>query len=429
MKTQLLQDIDESGSKSGPQPPPTLPAARPDEGASLIERAAQAPRAAAPAPAVVPTSAAISVPDAAPDRAPELAAELAPGLEAAPAAASSPAPAPRPPAAVWRRAQATPAAQALHEGIAGASMQRAFDPRYGEARVPPPRHAVPEPSFAPRDAAPPIPPAPPVPPVPPVPPIPPARDPAPESAIPDWLNERLREDAQREERVQWSSAWKRRLATWSMAGGLLAVVAAGALWVYEDNRVDGALGVVAQTSPGQKPAPSALVLTPAPVEAPPTVQAPAPAPAPVVAAQAAPEPPQAAAPTPSTSTAPTEAALPAIAGGAGALAPAAGGAKREADPPAAPPATREAETKAAQQAAARAERRSAAAAARRSAQRRQVAQADKPRRPASAPVTAEPTPRQRREETLMQCRAHGYDQRQCDRRGCLMTSYGFVCKG
>jgi hypothetical protein len=37
--------------------------------------------------------------------------------------------------------------------------------------------------------------------------------------------------------------------------------------------------------------------------------------------------------------------------------------------------------------------------------------------------------RQRREETLMQCRAHGYDERQCFQRGCEMTKFGFACKG
>jgi hypothetical protein len=41
----------------------------------------------------------------------------------------------------------------------------------------------------------------------------------------------------------------------------------------------------------------------------------------------------------------------------------------------------------------------------------------------------EPSARQRREETLMQCRAHGYDERQCVQHGCEMTRYGFACKG
>jgi hypothetical protein len=29
----------------------------------------------------------------------------------------------------------------------------------------------------------------------------------------------------------------------------------------------------------------------------------------------------------------------------------------------------------------------------------------------------------------MQCRAHGYDERQCFQRGCEMTKFGFACKG
>jgi hypothetical protein len=45
------------------------------------------------------------------------------------------------------------------------------------------------------------------------------------------------------------------------------------------------------------------------------------------------------------------------------------------------------------------------------------------------PVAATPSPRQRREETLMQCRAHGYDARQCIERACTMTRYGLACKG
>lgn len=415
MKTQLLQDIDESGSKSGPQPPPALPTARLEEGASLIERAALAPRPAGPA------SAPAAAPAAVPAPAPESASEPAPP------------PMPRPTAAVWRRPQAplapsaAAATQSRQDGTFGASMQRAYDPRYGEARVPPPRPAVAESAFASRDAVPPVPP------VPPIPPVPPVRDPAPEAAIPDWLNERLREDAQREERAQWSSQWKRRLATWSMAGGLLAIVAAGGLWVYEDNRVDGALGVVAQTSPGQAVAPPVHVLKPAPVEVPPAAQVPVPQ----LAHEPVPEPAPAAASVPApTEVPPTTAAqaggaLPAIAGGAAVLAATAGATRSErserseTDPSAAAPPAPAANA----QPAAATERKSAPPAVRRGTPRRQLAQADKPRRAAAAPVAAEPSARQRREETLMQCRAHGYDQRQCDRRGCVMTSFGFACKG
>jgi hypothetical protein len=47
----------------------------------------------------------------------------------------------------------------------------------------------------------------------------------------------------------------------------------------------------------------------------------------------------------------------------------------------------------------------------------------------AAEPAREPSARQRREETLMQCRAHGYDERQCLQRGCEMTRFGFACKG
>jgi hypothetical protein len=291
-------------------------------------------------------------------------------------------------------------------------MQRAYDPRYGEARVPPPRQQAAEPHAVPRDPSPPVPPV----------SSPPsaAPDPIPEAAIPDWLGERLREDAAREERSEWSSLWKRRLATWSMAGGLLAIVAAGGLWVYEDSRVDGALGVVAQTSPEQPASSSARVLTPAPVaEAPPPAAALLPAPSPV--SSPAPDPaPASSAASPSAPESAPGAPVPAAIAQAKPALPAA---SSDAGASTFSPAAQAVESRAA----ARAERKSQSA--RRNAVRHQVAQADKPRRPAAAPVPAEPSPRQRREETLMQCRAHGYDQRQCDRRGCTMTTYGFACRG
>jgi hypothetical protein len=48
---------------------------------------------------------------------------------------------------------------------------------------------------------------------------------------------------------------------------------------------------------------------------------------------------------------------------------------------------------------------------------------------AEIPADSEPSARQRHEETLLQCRAHGYDDRQCVERGCEMTRFGFACKG
>jgi hypothetical protein len=48
---------------------------------------------------------------------------------------------------------------------------------------------------------------------------------------------------------------------------------------------------------------------------------------------------------------------------------------------------------------------------------------------ARASADTEPTPAQRREETLMQCRALGYDARECAQRGCMMTRFGLACPG
>ena len=91
-------------------------------------------------------------------------------------------------------------------------------------------------------------PAPPVAPARPFPadPAPPASDPA---EIPSWLAERLQEDALRDERAQWRGTWQRRAFAWGGAACLLALVAAGGLWLAEQNRVDGALVVVANTTP------------------------------------------------------------------------------------------------------------------------------------------------------------------------------------
>jgi hypothetical protein len=48
---------------------------------------------------------------------------------------------------------------------------------------------------------------------------------------------------------------------------------------------------------------------------------------------------------------------------------------------------------------------------------------------AVAAAKATPSPGQRREETLRECRALGYDARQCVQRACSMTRYGLVCRG
>jgi len=195
----------------------------------------------------------------------------------------------------------------------------------------------------------------------------------------EWLAACLREEAAARETPAWTSMWRRRLVTWSIAGGLLAGLAAGGLWLYEENRVEDALVVVANTSPaGQPPAAAAFV-----------ARAPAPAPVPVQPA-VTPEP---------VKPVPDEPVAPIVEDKAPAAAPA------DVTPPRRTARTRTAVKK------------QGAAKARRTATR------------ATPPVAADPSPRQRREETLMQCRAHGYDARRCIERACTMTRYGLACKG
>ena len=194
----------------------------------------------------------------------------------------------------------------------------------------------------------------------------------------EWLAARLREG----ETPAWSSMWKRRLVTWSIACGLLAGLAAGGLWLYEENRVEDALVVVANTSPaGQPPAAQAFA-----------AGSPAPAPAPPAAVPDAVKPvPEAVKPVPEP-----EPVAPAVEDKAPVPV--------EVTPPRRTPRARTALKK-------------------RTAEK--VRRVPVP----EAPAAANPSPRQRREETLMQCRAHGYDARQCIERACTMTRYGLACKG
>jgi hypothetical protein len=204
----------------------------------------------------------------------------------------------------------------------------------------------------------------------------------------EWLAARLREDAAA---PAWSSMWKRRLVTWSIAGGLLAGLAAGGMWLYEENRVEDALVVVANTSPaGQSPDVrpfAAASPPPAPVQAAvvpePVKPVPAPAPEPVAPAveDKAPEPAEPVAAAPVEVTPPRRAAR-----------------------------TRTIEKKPAEK-------------------KRTTVRTKPPAAQEAPPVAAKLSPRQRREETLMQCRAHGYDARQCIERACTMTRYGLACKG
>ncbi|MCS0632373.1 hypothetical protein NX786_23870 [Telluria mixta] len=199
----------------------------------------------------------------------------------------------------------------------------------------------------------------------------------------EWLAARLREDAAA---PAWSSMWKRRLVTWSIAGGLLAGLAAGGLWLYEENRVEDALVVVANTSPaGQPPVVrpfAAASPPPAPVQAAVVPEAVKPVPAP------APEPVAPAVEDKAPESAEPVAATPV-----------------DVKPPRRAARTRSVEKK------------------------RTAVRTRRPPVQEAPPVAATQSPRQRREETLMQCRAHGYDARQCIERACTMTRYGLACKG
>jgi hypothetical protein len=203
----------------------------------------------------------------------------------------------------------------------------------------------------------------------------------------------------------WRRLLKRRVVAWSAAGALAAVVGGGAGWLYAgsraervpfaENTVPATATRGAQVYAARKPA--------ATVKAPPTAPAPepiqAPAPSPVAPVDTVKPPP----PTePEVKPAP-QAPVPAVAPASSRSV-----ATVDLDPP----------KRAARHVVAAAARKRAAAKARREATQEDV-----------RPVKTEPSPRERREETLMQCRAHGYDERQCIRRGCSMTRYGFACRG
>jgi hypothetical protein len=224
---------------------------------------------------------------------------------------------------------------------------------------------------------------------------------------PDWLRERLARDAALQERTEWNGQWKRRLASWGAAGVLLALLAGGGLWLYEQSRVEGALVVVANTNQ----APEAHMLRPA------VVPAPLPMPAPPAAAQAAPE----------------SSSAGAVGGTAGPLTAAGAGADTGSGSGPSPGPAPTGDT-AAPQTPAFADRTvvpvatDVPPAAKPKHKRSRVGRHGEPAASADA-REGERSYRQRYEETLMQCRAHGYDERQCLQRGCEMTRYGFACKG
>jgi hypothetical protein len=355
MKTQLLQDFQESGSaEAAPKaadPPPQPPPPRPPRPA--VWHGPGAPRDAA--------GAAVQRADpGAMQRAPDTPARgLGVAIEAWADRAAQQRPAPPPPPPPSPPAPAPPDEATVPGAHARTS------------HVPPPR--PPEPAPAPRidpDTLP--------------------RPTQPEAEA-DWLAARLREGSAQGDAPAWSSVWKRRLVTWSIAGGLLAALAAGGLWLYEENRVDGALVVVANTSPAPVAAASGAQSFPTGSAA----AVPAAPPPPAAADTVKPLPPA----EPNVAAVPAPVAETPLAADARTVVPV------DVDTPR------------------RTSRHASIARKRTAAKARHAQVQDEP------PAAAVPSPRERREETLMQCRAHGYDERQCIQRACTMTRYGLACKG
>lgn len=250
---------------------------------------------------------------------------------------------------------------------------------------------------------------------------------------PDWLTERLARDAALNSRSEWAGRWSRRVGAWGTAGVLLALLAGGGFWLYQQSEVEGALVVVANTNPSQATATLSAPAQPGPVRATPANAGAATAGDRTVAAlPATPTTVPAPAPSPTSAAAPpmetqNASGVEATGGLAGSSTAAASG-----DKPAASGASEAPE----QASPVEGSNRTVvpvpvADAPRASAPKRQRSPSKKRAKveARAAEPDREPSPRQRREETLMQCRAHGYDERQCMQRGCEMTRFGFACKG
>lgn len=334
MKTQLLQDLNESGSAN---------ARPPSADAGKVEKPAAAAAAAAPAGPAVWHS-------------PQRDRAGASAWPAEPTAPTVPLPKPHP------QAQAQPN-QAHAEGAGLAAVQpKGFAPQ-------------PLPFGAPL----------------------PGREPPRTAGDPDWLTERLAREAAVHERPEWGLSWTRRLLSWGAAGVLLALVAAGGLWLYEQSRVEGALVVVANTNPVPASAPRAALPRALPT---------APAVPAVTTNSEQPAMPIAA----SADTASSKGVSAAGETSAAATVETPGVAAVDIATPvrSSPPKHKRSSI--------HKPAKTVASAAPRDAER-------------SGERPYERSYRQRYEETLMQCRAHGYDERQCLQRGCEMTRYGFACKG
>jgi hypothetical protein len=461
MKTQLLQDLNDSGSANA-KPPIPEPKGPPD---TARERDAAVQPELPAAEAVTPAT--LATPADTPAAQPVLATPAAePDLSPAEAPAVAPAASPvRPGPAVWQRPRPVQAdapapsveaqAQAQAQALAPAPEPvRKIEPRPAtplrEVRAD--HHVTVQPKgFAPQ-------------PLPFGTTVPNYDGMTTTDRDPDWLAERLARDAALHERPEWNGSWARRLASWGAAGVLLALVAAGGLWLYEQRQVEGALAVLASTNPPpaagitqpvtrplaqpvQQPvAPSALPTPPANAGLAATAGPPATAPAMAPAAAPALAPPAQNVPAPAPSmdavgqsaTASTAAAAGDTASSPTVEAPSVKAVDTAADAKRAGVATssrskvrseRSARVSDEQanstpakrkQASARKQTKTVASAAGRDGAR------DGAREGAR---TGERSYRQRYDETLMQCRAHGYDERQCLQRGCEMTRFGFACKG
>ncbi|WP_156328213.1 hypothetical protein [Massilia sp. WF1] len=340
MKTQLLQDLNDNGSAQAGPPPPSAtvqPDVRPEEAAAPRPAVWRQPRQAPPE-----TPGAVASGAAAPDA---VAGAAVP--PATPAASGAPAP----PDAVQPTAPAFARPAPIH-----------ITPPPGARVSLPSETTIPLPGTGAG------------------------------GGDPDWLTERLARDAATHSSADWSGRWGRRLAASGAAAVLLALVAGGGLWLYEQSQVEGALVVVANTNPASElpaarptagSAATAASGTTAPIGALPSTSAPAtlPVPAPAPAEAPAPVAPEAAQKAGGVDADRTVKSVP--------LAEA---------PATAPP-------------------------------KRTRSHSHSRKRTQAAATDSAPSARQRREETLMQCRAHGYDERECLARGCEMTRYGFACKG
>jgi hypothetical protein len=230
-------------------------------------------------------------------------------------------------------------------------------------------------------------------------------DPPPPEAAPAWGMEDAAQPPSADQ-PDWFERWGRRAATGTAALLATLAVAGAGLWVYNENKIEKSLAVLAKTPiPAQHalPAPDARTL---PAPAPALSAAPA-APA-SLAAQQAPSP----------------------------GAPAAMADPRATDPRAADP--RAADPRAAEPAPPLAARTTQAPAAGTQPERTERARkrtlASRTKTPPAAAAQAKyPSEKPERAgaltETLRQCRAAGYHAAKCVQLGCTATQYGLACKG